>query len=216
MNLLRNGEPRSSDAHASARGRARGAQCRAPRQGPGRCDDGQIPRPRGNPHVKAFVPDGRVPDSPTPTIMLNVKWHDLDRPCCRDGANGSRSALREQFNYAHVIPIFERGDAPGSWRSRRGGWCPTATSRGGAFPSMRYLDPRFYPWPTSDSPNEAGTWHRASGRTVSDRPVPSACRSGASRSLQSPRKVRAVRVAGFLCIAPSDGRSYRAGAVALQ
>ena len=62
--------------------------------------------------------------------MLNVKWHDLDRPCCRDGANGSRSAIRELFNYAHVIPIFERGDAPGSWRSRRGGWCPTATSRG--------------------------------------------------------------------------------------
>jgi hypothetical protein len=23
-------------------------------------------------------------------------------------------------------------------------------------PPMRYLDPRFYPWPTSDSPNEAG------------------------------------------------------------
>ena len=114
----------------SARGRARGAQCRAPRQVPGRCDDGQIPRPRGNPHLKAFVPEGRVPDIPTPTIMLNVKWHDLDRPCCRDGANGSRSALRELFNYAHVIPIFERGDAPGSWRSRRGGWCPTATSRG--------------------------------------------------------------------------------------
>jgi len=62
--------------------------------------------------------------------MLNVKWHDLDRPCCRDGANGSRSALRELFNYAHVIPIFERGDAPGPWRSRRGGWCPMATTRG--------------------------------------------------------------------------------------
>jgi hypothetical protein len=60
----------------------------------------------------------------------SMKWHDLDRPCRRDGANGSRSALRELFNYAHVIPIFERGDAPGSWRSRRGGWCPTATSRG--------------------------------------------------------------------------------------
>ena len=114
----------------SARGRARGAQCRAPRQVPGRCDDGQIPRPRGDTHVKAFVPEGRVPDSPTPTIMLNVKWHDLDRPCCRDGANGSRSALRELFNYAHVIPIFERGDAPGPWRSRRGGWCPMATTRG--------------------------------------------------------------------------------------
>jgi len=162
------------------------------------------------------VPEGRVPDSPTPTIMLNVKWHDLDRPCCRDGANGSRSALRELFNYAHVYPSSsvatrrDRGDLgeAGGVQRRR-----VAVAQSPLCDISTRVSTRGRPR-TAPTRLERGI-ARPVGRCQTGRcPQP----AEAARLARSSPRAKCVRscVAGFLCIAPSDGRSYRAGAVALQ
>lgn len=97
-----------------------------------------------------------------------------------------------------------------------------ARSRPGRFlgsgvPSMRFLDPRFYPCRPRTAPPGLGRGH---ARPVGDgvRQAGSPQLAGAARLARSSPRAKCVRscVAGFLCIAPSDERGYRAGAVALE